>query len=416
MPQLLFIAISVLVTTAAAASGNTLEKSECPSQSFFDRIESSLNNLTSQFSLFSVSSTESSLTGVTSLLQLSLLKELLAEYRKEPTGKDDSNEEGLAILQRLELVLNASLLNINGRLDTISQNMQSMETRVLSAVQKNNQLLLSHNNITQTTLDELDEKLNPEDPVNSSLPRSCAVVLKNSPSSPSGYYNLANASGHTHSVYCYMGSLCNAGGGWKRVAKLNMKNSNENCPAGLNEYNQNGGRACGRPVSSSGSCPGTKFPVNNYEYSQVCGKVFGYQKGHPDGPAGNDRVSLTHGTSQSHIWSFYAAPSEEHSTCPCSSSPRAVNYLPSYIGSDYFCESAHTNGWPSDGNLLYTSDPLWDGQNCRSNERPCCHHSLPWFHKKLGYTTTDYIEMRLCFNEGTYDEDSPVFHYEIYVK
>ena len=235
MPQLLFIAISVLVTTAAAASGNTLEKSECPSQSFFDRIESSLNNLTSQFSLFSVSSTESSLTGVTSLLQLSLLKELLAEYRKESTGKDDSNK-GLAILERLELVLNASLLTINGRLDTISQNMQFMETRLLSAVQKNNQLILSHNNITQTTLGELDEKLNPEDPVNSSLPRSSAEVLKNSPSSPSDYYNLADASGHPHSIYCYMGSLCNSGGVWKRVAKLNMKNSNENCPTGLRLY------------------------------------------------------------------------------------------------------------------------------------------------------------------------------------
>uniref|UniRef100_A0A1X7VN26 Fibrinogen C-terminal domain-containing protein n=1 Tax=Amphimedon queenslandica TaxID=400682 RepID=A0A1X7VN26_AMPQE len=328
MSQLVFLIIAVVVTTVAA-SGNTLEKTECPSQSFLNRIESGLNNLTSQFSSCSVSSTESSLTGITSLLQLSLLKELLAEYKKESTGND--NEEGLAILQRMELLLNASLFSINERLDSIesemkssirsaefamSQNMQSMETRVLSAVQMNSQLLLSHNNMTLTILDELDEKLNPEDLVKSSLPQSCAEVLKNSSNSPSGYYNLADPSGHSQSVYCYMDNLCNAGGGWKRVAKLDMTNSNENCPTGLRLYHQDGGRACGRLVSDSGSCSGTIFPVN-YEYSQVCGKVIGYQKGFPDGPYSNDSVILTHGTSQSHIWLFLASASEGYSNCPC---------------------------------------------------------------------------------------------------
>ena len=412
MSQLVFLMIALVVTTAVA-SGNTLvEKTECPSQSFLDRIESGLNNLTSQFSSCSVSSTDSSLTGVTSLLQLSLLKGLLAEYRKESTGND--NEEGLGILQRMELLLNASLLNMNERLDAITQNMQSMETRVLSAVRKNSQLLLSHNNMTQTTLDELDEKLDPE-VTKSSLPRSCAEVLKNSSNSLSGYYNLADPSGRSQSVYCYMDNLCQSGGGWKRVAKLNMKNSHENCPTGLRLYYQNSGRACGRPVSGSGSCSGTIFPVN-YEYSQVCGKVIGYQKGHPDGSHGHDRVSLTHGTTQSHIWSFFPSSSEEHSICPCSSSSIAVD-VPSYIGSDYYCESAENNGWPSNLNHLYTDDPLWDGQNCRSSEAACCKRPLiPWFLKKLDHTTTDYIEMRLCFNEGTHDEDSPVFQYEIYVK
>ena len=56
-------------------------------------------------------------------------------------------------------------------------------------------------------------------------------------------------------------------------------------------------------------------------------------------------------------------------------------------------------------------------KNCDSKEEACCNRPLiPWFHKKLGYTTNDYIEMRICFNEGTNDEDSPVEEYEIYVK
>uniref|UniRef100_A0A1X7VMJ6 Fibrinogen C-terminal domain-containing protein n=1 Tax=Amphimedon queenslandica TaxID=400682 RepID=A0A1X7VMJ6_AMPQE len=324
----------------------------------------------------------------------------------------------------MELMLNASITSINGRLNTTSQNMQSMETRIdlLSETQKitlgrlnttsqNMQSMETRISETQkTTLNELYKKLNP-----SSLPRSCVEVLEISSGSPSGYYSLADPNGYPYSVYCYMDNFCNAGGGWKRVAKLDMKNSNENCPAELSMYHQDGKRACGRLVNDRGSCSWIIFPVN-YEYSQVCGKVIGYQKGFPDGPDGDDGVILTLGTSQSHIWSFFASSSEEHSNCPCSSSPRAIS-VTSYIGSDYYCESAHTNGFPSNFTFLYTDDPLWDGQTCRFSEAACCKRPLiPWFHKKLGHTTTDYIEMRLCFNEGTHDEDSPVFQYEIYVK
>ena len=35
----------------------------------------------------------------------------------------------------------------------------------------------------------------------------------------------------------------------------------------------------------------------------------------------------------------------------------------------------------------------------------------------IDQTISDMISVvRLCFNEGTHDEDSPVFQYEIYVK
>ena len=64
---------------------------------------------------------------------------------------------------------------------------------------------------------------------------------------------------------------------------------------------------------------------------------------------------------------------------------------------------------------LYTDDPLWDGEGCGGGEGPCCNApGVPWFHKVLNSTTTDYIELRVC---GDYfDEDSPVTLYEIYVK
>ena len=67
---------------------------------------------------------------------------------------------------------------------------------------------------------------------------------------------------------------------------------------------------------------------------------------------------------------------------------------------------------------IYTSDPLWDGEHCGSFEALCCTApGLPWFHRDYGTnTTTDYIELRVCGNQETTDEDNPISFYEIYVK
>ena len=59
----------------------------------------------------------------------------------------------------------------------------------------------------------------------------------------------------------------------------------------------------------------------------------------------------------------------------------------------------------------------WDGKECGLIEKACCQApGLPWFHKTLNSPTTDYIEMRVCGDHKTNDEDSPVGYYEIYVK
>ena len=90
--------------------------------------------------------------------------------------------------------------------------------------------------------------------------------------------------------------------------------------------------------------------------------------------------------------------------------------VPSFIGSHYYCESGR-NGTDL-STILYTDDPLWDGQDCKNLERPCCQASMiPWFHRDYGSTTTtDYIDLRVCGDEGTNNEDVPVGFYEIYIK
>ena len=86
------------------------------------------------------------------------------------------------------------------------------------------------------------------------------------------------------------------------------------------------------------------------------------------------------------------------------------------LGDDYFCKSGNPNtNHKIYGSRFYTADPLCDDKGFGSLEQTCCQApGLPWFNKVLNSTTTDYIEMRVCGDEG--GEDTPVSFYEIYLK
>ena len=242
-------------------------------------------------------------------------------------------------------------------------------------------------------------------------PTSCQEIKDKCPSSPSGYYTLVSGS-----VYCHMEDLCNTSGGWTRIAYLNMSDPQEQCPSGFKLYNQNGIRGCGRSLQKN-YCKSLKFS-SNIQYSQFCGKLIGYQYWSPNGLSSGssninshyvEGVSLTYGSSRKHIWTFIAANKENGNDCPCATGSSVT--VPSFIGNNYFCES----GSPTTPTRKLYTDPLWDGENCRSKEKPCCQVSgIPWFHKKLQTSTTDYIELRVCANHD--DEDTPIGFYDIYVK
>ncbi|XP_019860964.1 PREDICTED: uncharacterized protein LOC109589300 [Amphimedon queenslandica] len=247
---------------------------------------------------------------------------------------------------------------------------------------------------------------------------SCKVIKAAHPNSPSGYYHV-----NGHNTYCYMGELCGQDGGWTRIAYLDMT---MNCPSGLQEWfpsSGKGNRVCRRKGNSAG-CRSNVFQTNGISYSQICGKVVGYQKGRTDGlNIGNinkpyiDGVSITRGSPRKHVWSYIAGIRSDvntGATCPCNAG--ATNTVPSFVGEHYYCESG-ANSEPS-LTTVYTGDPLWDGNNCPSVEAPCCNGTgLPWFFRDYGNATiTDYIELRVCGNEVWGNEDTPVQLYEIYVK
>ena len=256
---------------------------------------------------------------------------------------------------------------------------------------------------------------------------SCKQIKNLLPNSQSDYYVLASANGLAdYTAYCNMEELCGSGGGWTRLAYLDMSDSTETCPSGFRLYQSGGVRACGRPTSSVGSCTSVQFPSNGISYSQVCGRVTGYQYFATEATEASnaninsyyvDGVSITRGSPRQHVWTLMAGFSESLPlafACPCNNGSTVS--VPSFIGNDYFCESGYTD--IGTANILHTSDPLWDGLSCGSNEPPCCDvPDIPWFHRDYGSTTTtDYIELRVCADYGTDWKDSPVSYYEIYVK
>ena len=264
--------------------------------------------------------------------------------------------------------------------------------------------------------------------VTNALPTSCREVNNSLPTNPSGYYHIKG-----HDVYCLMETLCGSVGPWTRVAYLDMSDATENCPPGFMLYTKGAIRACGRQTSDTASCQSVKYNTNGLSYSEVCGRVIGYQKGRtkairrttndPNHEDINsyyvDGVSITHGYPRQHIWTLMSGYSAGYSygdyNCPCSTGSSQSSSIQSFIGNDYFCESG-CPGNPSSG-TLYEGDPLWDGQECSNYERDCCKAAgIPWFHKVLSSETTDNLELRVCADQGTSEGDVPVGYYEIFLK
>ena len=202
-----------------------------------------------------------------------------------------------------------------------------------------------------------------------------------------------------------------------------MSDPSHQCPSAWREYNVLGVRACGRPTTSlsRGSCASIHY-ISYQQYSRACGRIIGYQFGTPDAfqPSMNlDGVTIIHGANRNHIWSYVAGfnqlntASRSAAKCPCLFENEQGIDPPPSVGDSYYCES----GNPESGGIseLYSDDPLWDGQQC---EGTCCNgtNSPPWFSVQLPAPTTDAIEVSICCDQHTSDEDVPVKLVEIFVQ
>ena len=259
---------------------------------------------------------------------------------------------------------------------------------------------------------------------------SCSDIPQDS---LSGEYWIQTDNNSIVKVYCDMTrSCCNSTGGWMRVANLDMTDHSQHCPAEFKFNNRSIApfRTCGR-VGPAG-CVSTTYSVHNLEYSKVCGKVKGYQFGSPDAfhPFDSnqhltiddtyvDGVSLTHGHSpRQHIWTFACALDEVFTwsiaECDCIQPGQIAGTVPPFVADDYFCETGSRNQWMN--GIFHNEDPLWDGRGCEGLNACCSFNHPPWFCKQLPKPTTDDIELRLCANFDTGDEDIPLEIVKIFIK
>ena len=271
---------------------------------------------------------------------------------------------------------------------------------------------------------------------NTTLPiRIPSIALSNNSTCP-----LLNTSAQRELVrktlQSYRPCSCGGDGGWTRAAYLNMSDPNQQCPSNWRLITTPI-RGCGRRASTWQTCDSVTYSVHGRSYSSVCGRILAYQKGLAGAffwaiqnnldtidTAYLDGVSLTHGPAETrqHIWSFVGAYYEQdHSydtrlTCPCTNTnifwPHQV---PSFINNDYFCDT----GNPGPGlsyTTYYTNDPLWDGEGCGSISTCCEFNSPPWFCKSLPQPTSDDLEIRNCYANGSGREDKLITLIEIYIK
>lgn len=252
---------------------------------------------------------------------------------------------------------------------------------------------------------------------------------------PSGNYYVRGADGSATQLNCTAVDSCYGGSGyWAKVADFNLRIPSHNCPAGLREHTRENIRLCVRSNNNPTCSMGILYNRAGTEFSRVCGKIIGYQIGHTNAffrqqnvnsSRDNyvDGISLTHGTSYKHIWTFAAAiedsvsPTLNPSKCACSIPTMASAFTmpPGFVGEDYFCDSASRSGSPTAGQFL-GMDPLWDGTGCGSISTCCGMNTPPWFFKQLREPASEHIEMRVCSDEPASNEDIAIESVELYIQ
>ena len=240
-------------------------------------------------------------------------------------------------------------------------------------------------------------------------PTSCKEILEKDPTSPTGLYTLYDPiTEEEYEVMCIMTSdWCGNIPGWTVLLYSNI------CPKGFFLKDSQIGKICVRPPSESGGCVSINVLTHNIQYDRVCAGVGALQIGTPDGISGPNRpgtiddayvdgISVTHGKSpRKHIWTFMGSSSEKKPICPCATGSTVK--VPHFIGNNYFCESGNPDETAVPGKV-YPADELWNMHDCNGVEASCVRENN-FGYAVLPSSTTDEIELRVCSDEATSDED-----------
>ena len=264
--------------------------------------------------------------------------------------------------------------------------------------------------------------------------KSCSDIISADSTCKSGYYVIADkVKQPAVMTFCDMKEVC-GGSSWRPVVKLDMRDNTTNCPSPLKIITNNDPprRVCARTASRG--CSRVTFTTHNGQYTEVCGRVRGYQHRTTDGfavPAWYaDGVAITHGTPRKHIWSYVAGVVESGASpqlpllCPCYSDDTSGQPIKPLIASNFYCESGASTS--SAGRVALSSDdpvrqttfwndPVWDGEGCPTGNRCCDPGNYGWFHRGITETSDD-IDVHWCGDEDNNNEDVYTDIVEIYVR
>ena len=163
-------------------------------------------------------------------------------------------------------------------------------------------------------------------------------------------------------------TVCNiTSANWRRIAYFDTTQG-DSCSTGLRTVTNTttNQTACGRTANPG--CTSLQFSPDG-NYTNVCGKVRGYQDDSTDAfNTGTDSIdshyidgiSITHGNPRTHLWSYAAGYSEQDQLiairCPCARpDPTDRSGVPSFVGEDFYCESGFSGSYE---NRKVWEDPL----------------------------------------------------------
>ena len=227
---------------------------------------------------------------------------------------------------------------------------------------------------------------------------SCEDIYNNNPEThdKSGYYHIndnqwtyCNMTGITANG-SFISTCAGVGGGWRKIANIDIS-AGDDCPGEWRKATQSGVSFC-RVASNSGTiCSSASFSTNGTNYQRVCGRARGYQKRDTLGFYGVhynrlidqdyvDGLSITYSRNpRQHIWTFANGSGEklnQRYSCPCTYTNA---YLPPFVGSNYYCESAPW--YCCNYDTYFFNDTLWYGAGCTDDcSKDTTLSTQPWFY------------------------------------